>query len=61
MSAVMFGAAVVSDSHSKCYDCMISGKAAAVVLAVPLIASTSLVGGFIGLNFRDRWSRINRP
>ena len=61
LSAVLVGAAVVEDRRNSCHDCFVNARLAAAVVAVPLTAVSSLVGGAVGLSTRERWARVAYP
>lgn len=63
LSGALVIAAAIDERRHPCGGCMISGPVAAVIVAVPLTAASTLVGGLVGLGFgrRDRWTRVERP
>ena len=61
LSAVLMGAALVEERRNPCHDCFINGPMAAGIVAVPLTAGSTLLGGVIGLGRRDRWTRVAYP
>lgn len=61
VSAVLLGAAFVSQRRNPCNDCFITAPMAAGAVSVPLTALTTLAGGVVGLRFRERWAPLPRP
>lgn len=61
LSAVLLGAALVDEQRNPCGDCFINAPVAAGIVAVPLTAGSTLIGGVIGLGRRDRWVRVAYP
>ena len=58
---VIATAVVSSTSSGSCSDCFISPAAVATILTVPFTVVTTVVGGFVGLGFRDKWRTVPIP
>jgi len=61
LSAVLMGAALVTEQRDPCRDCMITSPVAAGIVAVPLTAASALIGGLVGIGTRERWARVPYP
>lgn len=59
VAAVLLTAGVLSDARRPCSDCWISNTAGAAIVSVPIIVVTPLIGGLVGLGFRDRWHEVD--
>ena len=59
ISVALVVAGVIFDAKHPCDDfCFISNTAAGAVLSVPVMILSPVVGGLIGMSFRERWIRV---
>ena len=58
LSVALLAFAAISDSNHPCDGCFLNNTAAAAIGSVPIMLFSPLVGGLIGLSFRERWIRV---
>jgi hypothetical protein len=58
VSAALLGVAALSEARDPCSDCFVNAPLAAAIVGVPFTALTTVVGGVVGLRFRERWTPL---
>ncbi len=58
VGGIATGAAAISDARSPCNECFFPAVLIVGVYGAAFTVATTVVGGAIGLAFRDRWERV---
>jgi hypothetical protein len=62
IAAGLIAFAAVHEADYPCIDCWIGETAGAAIVSVPVVVLSPLIGGLVGLAFRERWTKVElRP
>jgi hypothetical protein len=62
IAAGVIAFAAIHEADHPCIDCWLGETAGAAIVSVPVVVLSPLIGGLVGLAFRERWTKVElRP